>query len=416
MAEKTLQGVAASGGIAMGPAYFYRPMGYSAPKRNLKAGEAPAEIKRYQAALEKTREEIRELEHKAKEKIGEDHAAIFRAHQLVLEDPIFLEEIPKGISKRSMNAEYLVQEELEKFQSVIAAIDDAYFKDRGGDIQDVGNRVLRNLMGGEKDQLKRLSREVILIAVDLSPSDTVNLPTDTIKAFSTDTGGRTSHVAIVARSLGIPAAVGMQNITSEVKDGDMLVVDGTKGLVIVDPTPATLQQYQRLQKSYLAFQKSLEELKNLPAVTPDGRRVTLAGNVEIPQELEEISRHGAEGIGLYRTEFLFLDREIAPTEEEQFEAYRELANKTGTHPAIIRTLDLGGDKFLTHLNSLHESNPFLGLRAIRLCLKRPEIFKTQLRAILRAAAYGPIQVMFPMISSLSEVREAKVYLDRKSVV
>jgi phosphotransferase system enzyme I (PtsI) len=214
-------------------------------------------------------------------------------------------------------------------------------------------------------------------------------------------------VAIVARSLSLPAIVGMPGITGEVEDGETIILDGNKGLIILRPAPGTLQQYHRLQESYRAFQKSLEELRHLPATTPDGHQVTLAANIEIPQEMNEIFLHGAEGVGLFRTEFLFLNRESVPTEEEQYQAYRELAEKIGVHPAIVRTLDLGGDKFLSHLNTLHESNPFLGLRAIRLCLKRPEIFMPQLRAMLRAAAHGPIKIMFPMISSLSEVREAK---------
>jgi phosphotransferase system enzyme I (PtsI) len=217
-------------------------------------------------------------------------------------------------------------------------------------------------------------------------------------------------VAIVARSLGLPAVVGMQTLTNEVQDGDLIIVDGNKGLVVVNPNPQTLKQYHRLKESYEAFQKSLEELRALPASTPDGRPITLAANIEIPLELDEVFKHGAEGIGLYRTEFLFMNRETSPTEEEQFEAYKQLATKTGVSPAIIRTLDLGGDKFLNHVNPLHESNPFLGLRAIRLCLKKPEFFKIQLRAILRASVHGPLKMMFPMISTLDEVRQTKALL------
>ena len=407
MSEKILHGVAASGGIAIAPAYLYHPSGLTVPRRALKPEDTESEVQRYLNAIAKTRIQIGEVADKAKEKLGDEHAAIFKAHQVVLDDPVFQQEIPEAIRKRRLNAEALIHEELEKFKALIADIDDPYFRERGNDIQDVGRRMLKNLTGGEKDHLKKLDHEVILIAEDLSPSDTVNLPTDIIKGFATEIGGRTSHVAIVARSLSLPAIVGMPGIRSEIEDGDTLILDGNKGLIILKPTPATLQQYQRLQESYRAFQKSLEELRNLPATTPDGRQVILAANIEIPQELNEIFVHGAEGVGLFRTEFLFLNRESVPTEEEQYQAYRELAEKIGVHPAIVRTLDLGGDKFLSHLNTLHESNPFLGLRAIRLCLKRPEIFMPQLRAMLRAAAHGPIKIMFPMISSLSEIREAK---------
>ena len=412
MAEKIYNGVPASGGIAIGPAFLYHPQGLSTSRRNLRTEETKAEQDRYHQALTKTRAQISELEEKMKAKLGEEHAAIFQAHQVVLEDPLFLEEIPQAIQTRRLNAEFLLVEALEKFQSVMASLDDSYFRERGGDIQDVGNRLIKNLTGAEKDQLKKLDREVIVIANDLSPSDTVSMPTNTIKGFCTDVGGRTSHVAIVARSLALPAVVGMQNLTTEVQDGDIIILDGNKGLVVVNPLPATLKQYQRLKESHEAFLKSLEELRNLPATTPDGHQVTLAANIEIPQELDEIFKHGAEGIGLFRTEFLFLNREEIPTEDEQYEAYKELATKTGVSPAIIRTLDLGGDKFLSHLNPLNESNPFLGLRAIRLCLKRPDIFKPQLRAILRAAAHGPIKIMFPMISTLAEIRESKILLNQ----
>ncbi len=411
MSEKIFHGVPASGGIAIGPAYLYHSQGLTVFRRVLKPEEIESELKRFQEALLKTRAQIKRLEEKAKEKLGEEHASIFSAHQVLLDDPLFTEDVARIVSSDRINAEFVLHEALEKFKTVMASLNDEYFRERGGDIRDVGNRVLRNLMGkGDKDELKKLDKEIILVANDLIPSDMVNLPTETIKAFCTDVGGKTSHVAIVSRSMGLPAVVGMQHATVDIHDGDMLIVDGNKGLVLVNPRPHIIEQYRHLKEEYVAFQKSLEAFKNLPAVTPDGRRVTLAANIETPLELDEMTRHGAEGIGLYRTEFLFMNREENPSEEEQFQAYKELAVKTGDYPAIIRTLDLGGDKFLSHLNESEEKNPFLGLRAIRLCLKRPDIFKIQLRAILRAAAYGPIKIMFPMISSLSEVLEAKAIL------
>jgi phosphotransferase system enzyme I (PtsI) len=411
LSEKIFHGVPASGGIAIGPAYLYHSQGLTVSRRKLKPEEVEPELKRFQEALAKTRAQIKGLEEKAKEKLGEEHASIFSAHQVLLEDPLFTEDVARIVSSDHINAEFVLHEALEKFKTVMASLNDEYFRERGGDIRDVGNRVLRNLMGkGDKEELKKLDKEIILVANDLIPSDMVNLPTETIKAFCTDVGGKTSHVAIVSRSMGLPAVVGMQKATMDIHDGDLLIVDGNKGLVLVNPRPHIIEQYRHLKEEYVAFQKSLEAFKNLPAVTPDGRRVTLAANIETPLELDEMARHGAEGIGLYRTEFLYMNREENPSEEEQFQAYKELAVKTGDHPAIIRTLDLGGDKFLSHLNDSEEKNPFLGLRAIRLCLKRPDIFKIQLRAILRAAAYGPIKIMFPMISSLSEVLESKVLL------
>jgi phosphoenolpyruvate-protein phosphotransferase (PTS system enzyme I) len=411
LSEKVLNGIPATGGIAIGPAHIYHPEGFTTARRNLKIEEVEAEIKGYRTALEKTRAQIFELEGKMKEKLGEEHAAIFHAHQVVLDDPLFTTEIPLAIQARHLNAEFLLHESIQKFQTVLDSIEDSYFRERGVDIQDVVNRLIKNLTGREKDELNKLEREVILVAEDLSPSDTVNMPTEFIKGFCTDIGGRTSHVAIVARSLGLPAVVGMKNVTALVQEGDLIVVDSNKGVVVVNPMPQTLKQYQHLKEKFEAFQRSLEVLRTLPATTPDGHRITLAANIEVPQELEETARHGAEGIGLFRTEFLFLERSGIPTEEEQYEAYRQLAVKTGVNPAIIRTLDLGGDKFMSQLNTIRESNPFLGLRAIRLCLKQPALFKTQLRAILRAAAFGPIKIMFPMVSNFSEVREAKKLLD-----
>ena len=411
MPEKIFYGVPASGGIEIGPAYLYYAQGLTIPRRLLKPEEIDPELKRFQAALTKTRDQIKELEERAKQKLGEEHASIFSAHQVLLDDPLFTEDVARAVSADHVNSEFVLHEALENFKTVMASLNDEYFRERSGDIRDVGNRVLRNLLGkGDKEQLKKLGKEIILVANDLTPSDMVNLPTETIKAFCTDVGGKTSHVAIVSRSLGLPAVVGMRDATAEIQDGDVLIVDGTKGLVLVNPGPLIIEQYRHLKDEYIAFQKSLESFKNLSAVTPDGRHVVLAANIESPLELNEMSRYGAEGIGLYRTEFLYMNREDAPLEEEQFQAYKELAMKTGPNPAIIRTLDLGGDKFLSSLNDAEERNPFLGLRAIRLCLKKPEIFKIQLRAILRAAAYGPIKIMFPMISTLEEVLESKALL------
>ena len=344
MSEKIFYGVPASGGIEIGPAYLYHSQGLTVTRRTLKPEEIDSELKRYQEALIKTRSQIVELEGQAKQKLGAEHASIFNAHQVLLDDPLLTEEIVKTISLEHLNAEFVLHESLGKFEKIMASLNDEYFRERGGDIRDVGNRILRNLMGsGDKEKLKKLNREVILIANDLTPSDTVTLSTETIKAFCTDVGGRTSHVAIVARSLSLPAVVGMKNATANIQDGDLLIVDGNKGLVLVNPPPHLVEQYQRLKENYSAFQKSLEVFRTLPAITPDAHSVTLAANIEIPQELDEMNRHGAEGIGLYRTEFLYLNQEQSPSENEQFQAYKELAMKTGVNPAIIRTLDLGGE-------------------------------------------------------------------------
>jgi len=407
--EQVLQGIPASGGIAIGPAFVYHRPGFTIIRRTLQSQEVPLEIQRYLRAIERTREQIRSIEHKVQEDLGEEHAAIFQAHQVLLDDPVFLEEIPQSIDARRLNVEFLLNEAITRFKTIFANIDDAYFRERGGDFQDVGERILKNLTGDERDVLRQLDRPVILIAEDLSPSDTVSLSVDTIRGFATDTGGKTSHVAIVARSLGLPAVVGLTGLIGQIQMGDLVVVDGTKGALVLNPSPKTLKEYQKTQEKYGEFVKSLEALRPLPARTPDNHEVTLAANIEIPQELDDVVSHGAQGVGLFRTEFLFLDRKEMPTEEEQYQAYRKLAEKMGNQSAIVRTLDVGGDKFLTHMTR-SEKNPFLGLRAIRLCLKDPGLFKPQLRAILRAGVHGRLKVMFPMISSVTEVRQAKAVL------
>lgn len=410
MPEKILQGIPASGGIAIGPAFLYHPTGLASTRRTLRAEEVASEVARYRKAIDQTRTEIQGIESKVQKELGDEHAAIFQAHQVVLDDPLFVEEIPSAIETRRLNAEFLLTEGLTRFKAILSQLEDSYFRERGGDVEDVGSRVLKNLTGVDKEPLKELDREVILVSVDLSPSDTVTLSPETVKGFVTEIGGRTSHVAIVARSLGLPAAVGIGNLTNEVLDGDILIVDGNEGRIIVNPDPKTLKQYRKEKENYEAFYRSLEALRNLPARTPDGREVVLAGNIEIPQEVDDVLAHGAQGIGLFRTEFLFLNRDTLPTEDEQYEVYRDVAKKMGKHPTIVRTLDVGGDKFLSHVNLAEERNPFLGLRAIRLCLKRPDMFHTQLRAILRASAHGPLMIMFPMISSVQEMRDAKGHL------
>jgi phosphotransferase system enzyme I (PtsI) len=408
--EKKLHGIPASPGIAIGPAYIYHRLGFTITRRVLTSEEIPLEIQRYQNAIEKTKSQIFELEKKVKEQMDAEHASIFKAHQVVLEDPVFTEGIPKSIQKRCLNAEFLIHEELSQFKKVLSTIGNDFFKERISDIEDVGEKIIENLGSWERDQLQKLNREVVLLAIDLSPTDTVNLPTDVVQGFATDIGGRTSHVTIVARSLGLPAVVGVTGLTETVQTGDMIILDGNKGIVIINPSPQSLKNYQIVQEHFRNFQQSLEDVKALETKTLDGHYIRLAANIELPTETDDVFLHGAEEVGLFRTEFLFLNREEIPSEEEQFESYKELALKIGQGQAIVRTLDLGGDKFLDHLNPYKELNPFLGLRAIRLCLKDIEIFKKQIRAILRAAVYGHLKLMFPMISSVNELIESKKYI------
>lgn len=406
MAEKIFKGIGASAGVAVGPAFLFNRMGFSVLRRVLRAEEVDEELERYWRALEATRLQLDGLVLKAKNELGEEHASIFKAHQMVLDDPIFVEEIPQAVRDRRLNVEFLLKEALGRFKSVFENMEDSYFRDRQADVDDVGNRVLKNLLGQGRDHLKELDRPVVIVAENIAPSDTVSLSPQTALGLVVDVGGRTSHVAIVARSLGIPAVVGLSTASLEIQEGDILVVDGGKGLVIQNPLPQTLKKYRAEKEKYEKLRKSLEGGVLAPAVTRDGRRVTVAANLELPVEVEEVAACGAEGVGLFRTEFLFLGRNTPPEEEEQYRHYREVAEKLNGAPLVIRTLDLGGDKYLPQWNPAHETNPFLGLRAIRLSLRKPEMFRTQLRAILRASRFGNVKVMFPMISSVQEFREA----------
>jgi phosphotransferase system enzyme I (PtsI) len=290
-------------------------------------------------------------------------------------------------------------------------MEDEYLRERATDLRDVGRRVIANLLGKERETLARLEEEVVVVAYDLAPSDTASMVKEKVIGFATDTGSRTSHTAIMARALEIPAVVGLGAVTAAIKSGDIVIVDGSHGVVIVNPDPATLFEYQEMQRRYVLFERELEKLKELPAETTDGYKVTLAANIELPEEIEHVKSHGADGVGLYRSEFLYMNRPDFPSEEEQFEAYRAVAESLAPKSIIIRTLDLGGDKFISQLDMPAEMNPFLGCRAIRFCLERPDIFKAQLRALLRATVFGSVKVMFPMISGVTELRTALAILD-----
>jgi phosphotransferase system enzyme I (PtsI) len=410
MPETILKGIPAAPGIIVGKAYLIDSEDFTVTKRHITERDLPSEINRFQDALIKTRSEILKIQDKISKDMGAEHGEIFSAHLLVLEDTMLIEEVIAKMKKERIGVEYIFLDVLRKYIRTFAKMDDEYLKERISDINDVGKRVLRNLLGAKQISLSNLKEKVIIIAYDLSPSDTAVMHRKNVIGFATDIGGRTSHTAIMAKSLEIPAVVGLEKITKIIRNGDTIIVDGNRGTIITEPQKKTLEKYIAERKKYEKLEKELSTLKNLPCETLDGHRIELSANIELHEEVASATKHGADGIGLYRSEFFYINRTDLPTEEEQFKAYKEVAKKMAPKPIIIRTLDLGGDKFLSQLEIPREMNPFMGWRAIRFCLARPDIFKVQLRAILRASAYGNLKIMYPMISGVEELRQADAIL------
>ncbi|MDP2921193.1 MAG: phosphoenolpyruvate--protein phosphotransferase [Candidatus Omnitrophota bacterium] len=401
-----MKGIPASPGIAIGKAFLFDTRQLTAVERDIKQETIPSEIARFEEALIKTRSEILAIQKKISREMGSQHAEIFNAHLLVLEDRMLIEEVIESLKKDRKCVEYIFSKVIGKYIKVFSKMNDEYLKERTSDIEDVGKRILKNLIGVQEKTLSDLKEQVIVVAYDLSPSDTANMHKKNVRGFVTDIGGRTSHTAIMAKSLEIPAVVGLEKATTRIKSDDFLIVDGTDGVVIINPDKIVVKKYELKQQKFVRFEKTLLDFKDKPAVTIDGRKVEVSANIELPDEVSSVIAHGAEGIGLYRTEFLYMNRNDSPGEDEQFEAYKKVAARLSKASVIIRTLDLGGDKFLSQLKVPHEMNPFLGWRAIRYCLAKPEVFKVQLRAILRASVSGNIKIMFPMISGLGELRQA----------
>ena len=407
-----LRGIAVSPGIAIDKVYLLEKSRIpSVPSYPVADEDIPGEIARFEKALVKTREEIINIQDKIAGELDGGHADIFDAHLLVLEDRMFIEEVIKGLKNEKINIEQIVVGTLKKIADIFPKAGDEYLKERISDINDVGNRVIKNLLGREEKDLSCLKEAVIVVAYDLSPSETAQMHKEKVVGFVTDVGGKTSHTAIMARSLEIPAVVGLQDITRQVKDGDTIIVDGTDGLVIVNPTREELEAYRHRRESMVLKDRELEKIRELPAVTRDGHQVEVVANIEFPEEISSARQHGATGIGLYRTEFFYFNRTDLPSEEEQFQAYRKVAEQFNPNAVTIRTVDLGGDKFVSQFELPREMNPFLGWRGIRFSLGRLDIFKIQLRAILRAGHYGQIKVMFPMISGVDELRRAKEIIE-----
>jgi phosphotransferase system enzyme I (PtsI) len=407
-----LRGIPASPGIGIGKVFVIKEEALSFVFRALSKDEVKKEIQRFRQAVAKTRIEIDETRDKVLKVLGKSHASLIDAHLLILEDALFTKDIEKKISQELMNAEAALVAVLDEIGRTFDKLGDEYFRQRKDDIMDVGKRVMRHLLGRQSGQLMHLAERSIVISHDLGPSDTLALRDDMVEGFATNIGGRTSHTAILAQGLEIPAVVGLKDVTGYVQSGDLMIVDGNEGMVIINPTMATLENYRKVREIQLAEIRDLEKYKDMAAQTLDGKQVVLSANIESQEEIKTALSHGAEGIGLYRTEFLYLNRKDLPNEEEQYQNYVAVARQMLPYSIILRTMDLGGDK-LTPLGVqglTQEQNPFLGLRGIRLSLRFPDIFKTQLRAILRASVEGKLKIMYPMITSLEELRQANKLL------
>lgn len=406
--SNTIQGIPASSGIAIAKAYRLENPELSVDKKTI--SNAQAEVERFEKAVEISKSELEKIKEHAHKELGADKAEIFSAHLLVLSDPELLNPIKDKIKSDSVNAEFALDETAGMFINMFEQMDNEYMKERAADIRDVTKRVLAHLLGVTVSNPALISEEVIIIAEDLTPSDTAQLNRQYVKAFTTDIGGRTSHSAIMARSMEIPAVVGTKNIMETIQNDTMVIIDGLDGVVIVDPTDEEIASYKEKQEKYEEQKKEWAKLVNEKSLSSDGQEVELAANIGTPKDVKGVLANGGEGVGLYRTEFLYMGRTELPTEDEQYKAYKEVLESMEGKPVVVRTLDIGGDKELPYLNLPKEMNPFLGFRAIRLCLEEQDIFRTQLRALLRASSYGNLKIMFPMIATLDEFRQAKAIL------
>ncbi|MEE3809698.1 phosphoenolpyruvate--protein phosphotransferase [Lysinibacillus fusiformis] len=403
-----LTGIAASDGIAIAKAYRFVQPDLTFTKTTVQ--DIEAEQQRLAAALAKAEQELVVIQQQTLKKFSAEEAAIFEAHLLVVNDPELIGPINQKIADEAVNAEYALHEVSSMFVALFEGMDNEYMSERASDIKDVTNRILAHLLDVHIPNPSSINEQVIIVANDLTPSETAQLDRNYVLGFITDIGGRTSHSAIMARSLEIPAVVGAGTATTTIQDGDWLIVDGLSGQVLVNPTADVIVNYQEKAQHYRTQQAEWSTLVNEQTVSKDGVHVELAANIGSPSDLDGVLRHGAEGIGLYRTEFLYMGRENLPSEDEQFTAYKTVIEGMKGKPVVIRTLDIGGDKHLPYLPLQEEMNPFLGHRAIRLCLEQQELFRTQLRALLRASVYGNLKIMFPMIATIQEFREAKAIL------
>ena len=410
--KPTLQGIAASDGIAIAKVSTLTEPDLTVTKVTVEDSEK--EVSRLDDALAASIKDVELIKETALKNLGEEEAQVFDAHLMVLSDPELIGQVKDSITSNKVNAESALKEVTDMFISIFAGMEDnPYMQERAADIRDVSKRVLAHLLGVKIPSPATIKDEVIIVAADLTPSDTAQLNRQYVKAFVTDIGGRTSHSAIMARSLEIPAIVGTKEVTSIAKDGDIIIVDGLSGDVFLNPSEEVVAEYRAKAEAFAAQQAEWEKLKDSKTYTKDGHQVELAANIGTPKDLEGVVNNGAEGVGLYRTEFLYMDSHEMPTEEDQFEAYKAVLEGMNGKPVVVRTMDIGGDKELPYLPLPHEMNPFLGYRAIRISLNEPEMFRTQLRALLRASVYGKLRIMFPMIATLNDFRGAKALLEEE---
>lgn len=403
-----INGIAASDGVAIAKAYLLVEPDLSFDSE--KVLDVDAEIAKFNNAIQTSKVELTKIRNNAEQNLGADKAAIFDAHLLVLDDPELIQPIEEKIKNEQVNAPTALSDVTGQFITIFESMDNEYMKERAADIRDVSKRVLAHVLGVELPNPSMIDESVVIIGNDLTPSDTAQLNKEFVQGFVTNIGGRTSHSAIMSRSLEIAAVVGTKSITQEVKQGDMIIVDGLTGEVIIDPTEDEVIAYQNKRERFFEDKQELQKLRDEETTTIDGRHAELAANIGTPNDLKSVIENGAEGIGLYRTEFLYMGRDEMPTEDEQFEAYKKVLETMEDKPVVVRTLDIGGDKELPYLNLPEEMNPFLGYRAIRLCLDQPDIFRPQLRALLRASAFGKLNIMFPMVATIQEFRDAKALL------
>lgn len=411
--ERIFHGIAVSPGVCQGRVIVLGKAHAATARQQIPDSQVPQEVHRFKQALVQTRQQILDVQRRLTEKMGTEHAGIFEAHLLVLDDPEVNNEVLNLIQNEKANADYAYQTIAERYAASLAAVDDEYLRERAADMRDIAARVLNNLLGnGDEGDLRHLLKEpCIVVAHDLAPSQTAQMERDKVLGFATDVGSRTSHTAIMARSMRIPAVVGFKSITATLETGDYVLLDGVNGLIIVNPTDQTLFEYGQIARRQKSLQERLRDNLRKPAVTLDGHLVTLSGNIENPDDSAAILESGAEGVGLFRTEYLFINKEQPPSEQEQYESYQAVAAALKPAPVVIRTLDLGGDKFHSHTDVPDEMNPFLGWRAIRFCLEEKDVFRAQLRAILRASAHGNIKMMYPMVSGLDELTQANALLE-----
>ena len=410
-----ISGIPASPGIVFGKALVLKEEKIVLDMQKIKDSQVDEEIARFYAGREAAVEQLNSIKERAYQSLGEEKAAIFEGHLMILEDEELEEEIIDYLRSNHVNAAVAANVVIDQQVAILSEIDDEYLKERAGDIRDIGNRLIKNILGMHIVDLGEINEEAILVAYDLTPSETAQLNLDKVLGFVTDIGGRTSHTSIMARSLELPAIVGTNNVTELVNTGDFLILDALNNVVYVNPSQEDIQRLKALQAKLADEKAELAKLKDLPALTLDGHRVDVVANIGTIRDIEGAERNGAEGVGLYRTEFLFMDRDQLPTEEEQFIAYKDVVEAMNGNLVILRTMDIGGDKELPYLDLPKEMNPFLGWRAIRIALDRREILNAQLRAVLRASAYGRLAVMFPMIISVEEIRELKSVIEELKV-